>query len=161
MAPTPSIHATCVLAGATAVLIRGPSGSGKSRLAWQLLQAAEHGVLPFARLICDDRTCVEAANGRLLARPAASLSGLLELRHVGIQALPAEPVAVVGLVVDLHGDAPRLPDPTEQAMEIEGIQLPRLIVPALTEALPLVLARLVELRAARERAIATPAFSEK
>jgi len=64
---------SAVLVGAKAVLIRGPSGSGKSRLAFALLQAAQAGQLPFARLVADDRALVEAVNGRLLVRPAPVL----------------------------------------------------------------------------------------
>ena len=70
-----SIHASAVLVGARAVLIRGPSGSGKSRLALALLHAARQGLLPFARLVADDRAHVEAAHGRLLVRPAPALAG--------------------------------------------------------------------------------------
>jgi serine kinase of HPr protein (carbohydrate metabolism regulator) len=66
---SPSIHASAVLIGARAVLIRGPAGSGKSRLALMLLSAAKQGLLPFARLVADDRAHVE---GR--ARTAAGSS---------------------------------------------------------------------------------------
>ena len=82
---TPTIHASAVLVGARAVLIQGPSGSGKSSLAMSLLQAAEDGALPFARLIGDDRVHVEAAHGRLLVRPAAALAGQIEVRGLGIR----------------------------------------------------------------------------
>jgi HPr kinase/phosphorylase len=37
---SPTIHATAVLLGAKAVLIRGEPGSGKSRLALRLLETA-------------------------------------------------------------------------------------------------------------------------
>jgi serine kinase of HPr protein (carbohydrate metabolism regulator) len=140
---SPTIHASAVLAGARAVLIRGPSGSGKSRLALALLQAAQAGHLPFARLVADDRAYVEAVNGRLLVRPAETLAGLLELRGIGIRKFDFEPVAAVGLVVDLAaGDAARLPEKAVQTAVIEGISLPRLAVAASGEALPLVLALL-------------------
>jgi len=101
-----------VLAGARAVLIRGPAGSGKSRLALNLIQAAsKNGPLIFARLVADDRVHVEAAHDRLIARPPAALAGLLEVRGLGIQRLPYEPVAVVSWVVDLAVPAPmRIPD---------------------------------------------------
>jgi HPr kinase/phosphorylase len=143
---TPTIHASAVLAGARAVLIRGPSGSGKSRLAFALLQAAQSGQLPFARLVADDRALLEAVNGRLLVRPAPVLRGLFELRGSGILELPAEPVAVVGWVVDLDAeDAVRLPEKATQWAEIEGIRLPRLAVAAGQEALPPLLALLQSL----------------
>ena len=50
---TPTVHASAVLAGARAVLLRGPAGSGKSRLAMALLAAAQTGLLRFARLVGD------------------------------------------------------------------------------------------------------------
>src|SRR5689334_6560796 len=98
---TPTIHASAVLIGARAALIRGPSGSGKSRLALALLQAAERGMLRFARLVADDRAHIESAHGRLLIRPATALAGMLEVRGLGIRHVAYEPLAVVGLVVEL------------------------------------------------------------
>ena len=126
--PSPTIHASAVLIGARAVLIQGPSGSGKSGLALALV---EPGVLPFARLIADDRAMVEAMHGRLLVRPPQALAGQIEVRGLGIRHLPHEPVAVVGLLVDLAApDASRLPELTAQTRKIEGITLPRLAVAA-------------------------------
>lgn len=138
---TPSIHASAVLVGARAVLIRGPSGSGKSRLALALLQAAEQGALPFARLVADDRAHVEAIHGRLLVRTAPALAGLIEVRGLGIRRMPHEPVAVVGLLVELGlSDVARMPDKASRHAEIEGIVVPRLAVAAGADLLPLVLA---------------------
>ena len=140
MAPS-TIHASAVLVGAKAVLIRGPSGAGKSRLVWNLLQAAGQGALPFARLVADDRALVEAQDGRLLVRPVPALAGMIEIFGLGIRQLPFEPVAAVGLVVDLAaGDATRLPPPEAEKTAISGVLLPRLSVAAGMDALPLVLA---------------------
>jgi serine kinase of HPr protein (carbohydrate metabolism regulator) len=137
----PSIHASAVVVGARAVLIMGPAGSGKSRLALALLDGARQGLIPFARLIADDRAHVEAAHGRLLVRPAPTLAGLIEVRGLGIRRLPFEPLAVAGLVVELgRPDAERLPEPAQTQVDIEGIALPRLAVAAGADALPLVLA---------------------
>jgi serine kinase of HPr protein (carbohydrate metabolism regulator) len=127
-----------VLVGATAVLIRGASGSGKSRLAFDLIAAGRRGEIPFSRLVADDRTLVEATHGRLLARPVPALAGLLELRHIGIRPFPYEPMAVVGLVVDLDPAADRLPDPAAATTEIEGISLPCLRIPAHEQAFSVV-----------------------
>jgi HPr kinase/phosphorylase len=138
--PSATIHASAVLVGARAVLIRGPSGSGKSRLSLDLIQAACSGSPRFARLVGDDRVHVEAVHGRLLVRPAPSLAGLIEVRGVGIRKLPYEPGAVVGLVVDLAADAKRLPQAEQQRTELEGIGLARLAVAAGQPALPAVLA---------------------
>jgi HPr kinase/phosphorylase len=142
MASEPStIHASAVLIGPQAVLIRGPSGAGKSRLTWNLLEAAEQGSLPFARLVVDDRALIEAQGGRLLVRPAPALAGMIEIYGLGIRRLPYEPVAMVGLVVDLAApDADRIPPTEAGKTSISGISLPRLSVAAGMDALPLVLA---------------------
>ena len=136
-----TIHASAVLIGRHAVLIQGPSGSGKSRLALGLLQAAEAGALRFARLVGDDRCHIEATSGRLLVRPAATLTGLIEVRGLGLLRMPHEPVAVVGCVVDLGAtEAERLPSETNRKREVEGVLLPRLAVAAGTDPRPAVLA---------------------
>jgi len=140
MAETSStIHAGAVLVGASAVLIRGPAGSGKSRLALRLLQAAAGGALPFARLVADDRCHVEARAGRLLVRPAVELAGLLEVRGLGIRRLPYEPA---GLVVDLGAEDERMPATAAQEAAIAGVRLPRLAIPAEADPLALLLAAL-------------------
>jgi serine kinase of HPr protein (carbohydrate metabolism regulator) len=136
-----TIHASAVLIGARAALIRGPSGSGKSRLALALLQAADRGALRFARLVADDRCHVDAAHGRLLVRPAPALAGLLEVRGLGLRRVPHEPLAVAGLVVDLGvATAERMPAPSSLWTEIAGIRLPRLAVAVGEDALALLLA---------------------
>jgi HPr kinase/phosphorylase len=124
-----TIHASAVLVGARAVLIRGPSGSGKSSLAYALIRADEGGLLPFARLVGDDRVHIEAAHGRALVRPAETLNGLIEIRGLGIRRLPYEPVALIGLVVDLAAaDAARLPVPESNVAEVASVALRRLAV---------------------------------
>ena len=139
--PTPTIHASAVLVGARAVLIRGPAGSGKSRLALALIEAADGGSLPFARLVADDRTHVDAANGRLVARAPDELAGLIEVRGLGIRRLPYEPAAIVNLVVDLAAhDAERMPAPAQSETDIAGVRLPRLPVAPMADALAVVLA---------------------
>ncbi len=143
VASNPTIHASAVLVGARAVLIRGPAASGKSRLALALLNTGTAGLLPFSRLVTDDRAHVEAVNGRLLVRPPDPLKGLIEVRGLGIRRLPFEPLAAVGCVVDLAADdASRLPQPDAETTGIAGIDLARLAVAAGADPLPLVLAAL-------------------
>ncbi len=143
MTDTPTIHASAVLIGAKAVLIRGPSGAGKSRLAFALIDAGLGGALPFTRLVADDRAHVEVCGGRLLVRPAAALAGLIEVHGLGIRRLAYEPVAVVGLVIDLAApDAERHPAAGAGETVIAGVALPRLAAAPQAEALPLVLAHL-------------------
>ena len=80
-------------------------------------------------LPADDRAELEPAGGRLLVRPAPALAGLIEVRGLGLRRLPYEPVAVVGLVVDLAAaDAQRLPGPEQVYVTIEGIPLARIAV---------------------------------
>ena len=90
MAIDSTIHATAVLAGPKAVLIRGPSGSGKSLLAWNLINAPSQGVLPFTRQGAPARGAVVAltAGGRTQRRVIDSGSGYL---------CQMEPVAHFGL----------------------------------------------------------------
>jgi len=141
----PTLHASAVLAGARAVLIRGPSGAGKSRLALALIDAGRTGLLPFARLVADDRVHLEPCHDRLMVRPAATLAGLIEVHGVGIRRLEHEPAAVVGLVVDLAAaDAERLPTTTDTV--VSGIRLPRLAVAAGAEALAPVLAAMADIK---------------
>jgi hypothetical protein len=137
----PTIHASVVLTGARAVLIRGPAGSGKSRLALNLIHAASGGQLIFARLVADDRVFIEAAHGRLIARPPAALAGLLEVHGLGIAQLPYEPMAVVSWVVDLDVAAPmRMPDDSAAHAVVAGVRIRRLSVAPRCDPVPLVLA---------------------
>lgn len=111
------VHATCVDFGHAAVLLRGPSGVGKSDLAIRLI---ERGAL----LVADDQVELEARRGELWARPPASLAGKIEARGVGIMELPHVAKARVRLVVDLSPKeaVERLPEPA--SCELEGVSLP-------------------------------------
>jgi hypothetical protein len=143
MADAPTVHASAVLVGPQAVLIRGQAGVGKSRLALALIRAAASGQVGFARLVGDDRVHLEVHHGRLLVRPAAVLAGLVEVRGLGIRRLPYEPVAVVGWVVDLATfDVQRMPAQSNLSVVIAGVRLPRLAVASGEDPLPFVLAML-------------------
>jgi serine kinase of HPr protein (carbohydrate metabolism regulator) len=112
-------------------------------LAWNLINAPSQGLLPFTRLVGDDRLQVIGQSGRLLVRPAQALSGLIEIHGLGIRRLPFEPIAVVGWVVDLTaGDAARLPAAEAATASIAGVKVTRLPVAAGMAALPMVLAAL-------------------
>jgi HPr kinase/phosphorylase len=125
---SPTIHATAVLVGAKAVLIRGEPGSGKSRLALRLLETAGRE-LPFVRLVGDDRVYLEGRAGRLVVRPPQELAGQLEIRGTGIVRVPFEAAAVVGLVIELGQPADRMPAAESRKVIVEGVPLPRLAVP--------------------------------
>lgn len=135
-----SEHATAVLVGPHAVLIRGPSGSGKSKLAWDLMAAAREGRIRFARLVADDRVALSAVNGKLIASVPKAIEGKIELRGSGIHAVPFERFASVGLVVDLAAeDAERIPEPGALATDILGVRLPRIPLAKGQDPLPYVL----------------------
>lgn len=122
------IHATTIAIAEAGVLIRGPSGSGKSVLALALIGQAQQAGL-FARLVADDRTALAVQGGRLLARPVAPLEGLIERRGLGLTPEPHLAGVVVRLVVDLSATEPaRMPEPEDLVETLAGIDLPRLTV---------------------------------
>jgi len=138
---TASVHASAVRVGSHAVLIRGPSGSGKSRLAFDLILAGRTGMIAPAMLVGDDRVHLSAHGGELLVRAAPALSGLIEIRGLGIRRCDFAPEATIGLVVDLDApDAERLPSPEALQIQIEGILIPRIPVKQGFSGLSLVIA---------------------
>ena len=138
-----SVHASAVLVGDRAVLIRGPSGAGKSRLALDLLLAGRAGQLPPAILVGDDRVHLDTVAGQLWVRPARELAGLIEVRGLGIRHCDFAGEAVVGLIVDLAAsDAERLPPPEALSIHLNGVLLPRIPVGVGFDPLPLIVAAL-------------------
>ena len=120
------LHATTVLAGPGALMIRGPSGSGKSALAWSLMAkppVLPHGGQMLVRLVADDQTLVQQQGGRLIASPAPLLAGRIEVRGQGVVRVAHEPCAIVKAVIEL-GSTLRLPDEHQARVMIEGVSLP-------------------------------------
>ena len=98
-----TLHATTVAVQGRGLLIIGPSGSGKSSLALQLIALG-------ASLLADDRTDLHHDGTRLLARCPDALHGMIEARGVGIPHLPFVTEAPVCLVADLaQTETERLP----------------------------------------------------
>ncbi|MAG98222.1 MAG: HPr kinase/phosphatase C-terminal domain-containing protein [Alphaproteobacteria bacterium] len=111
------VHGTCVAIDGTAVLLCGPSASGKSDLALRLIDQG-------ARLVADDQVELEARAGTLHAAAPEVLSGLLEVRGMGIVRLPHCAGAVVAAVIELAPEAEveRLPEAASR--DFDGVALP-------------------------------------
>lgn len=100
------------------VLILGPSGSGKSGLALQLMALG-------CDLVSDDRTAVAARDGVLVATAPEAIRGRIEARGVGLLAAEPARVARIVLAVDLgHLEADRLPP--WRLHTVLGVELPLL-----------------------------------
>ena len=117
MADTLLVHATSVAIGGRAVLLRGPSGSGKSDLALRLIDAG-------ARLVADDRSELRRDGDALMIRAPATIAGLIEARGVGILRVAPLADAPLALIADLVApDAvERLPEPRSET--ILGLSIP-------------------------------------
>ena len=122
------MHASCVAIGGRAVLISGPSGSGKSDLALRLLDRG-------AVLVSDDYTMLEARGGALLATAPAAIAGRMEVRGVGIVERPYVCKVPVALLIDLARPPERLPLP--EAVPLAGIAIPAIGLSALEASAPL------------------------
>ena len=100
------IHGTAIALGGEGVLLRGPSGSGKSDLALRLIDGG-------ARLIADDQTELRDIGGAPRLSAPAAIAGRMEIRGLGIVPVPYQASAPLRLVVDLcPPDAiERMPEP--------------------------------------------------
>jgi HPr kinase/phosphorylase len=125
MSAIATIHANALLVGARGVLLRGPSGSGKSALTLDLIAQAQAQGL-FARLIGDDRLSLSNHNGRIVARPHPAIAGAIEVRGVGVTRCAYEPAGVIRLIVDLVEKVERMPDSGSLTAKLCGATLPRL-----------------------------------
>ncbi|MBN9603673.1 MAG: HPr kinase/phosphatase C-terminal domain-containing protein [Afipia felis] len=138
--PSASVHASAVCVGDRAILIRGASGTGKSRLALDLILAGQTGAITETQLVGDDRVRLDTRNGNLIVRAVPELEGMIEIRGLGIRRCTFVPEAQVALVVDLAAsDAERMPPPERLKTLISGIELPRIPVAPEYDPLPLVL----------------------
>ena len=119
------IHATAIALPAPpgaapawrGVLLRGPSGAGKSDLALRLMESG-------ARLVADDQVCLASDAGDLFATAPPALAGRIEVRGLGIVAVPVLGRARVVLAIDLVASetVARLPEPSE--VTLGGVVLP-------------------------------------
>jgi len=125
-----NIHATAIVVGTTGFLFVGPSGIGKSALAFACMHEAR-ALGRFAALIADDRVLVSRFGEHLLARCPPPIAGLIELRHGGIAKVEHLPSALMHVAISpVDGaTAERLPPDGEQFSAAHGIALPLVRLP--------------------------------
>jgi len=125
------LHATAIAWAGQAVLLCGPSGSGKSDLALRFLALGEE-----AKLVADDQVALSVENGRLFAAAPPKLAGLIEIRGLGLWRRPALPRAQLRLIVNLvpRDAVPRLPE--SQFAALAGVELPVLALHAFDASAP-------------------------
>lgn len=123
-----TIHASTVAREGRAVLITGPSGSGKSDLTLRLI---DHGFT----LVSDDRTLLRKDGDRLLASAPSPIAGKLEVRGIGIVDVPHMDDVPAALIVELTSDIQRMPDENRER-PILGVDLPLVTIDAMTASAP-------------------------
>ncbi len=123
-----TLHASTVALDGRAVLICGPSGSGKSDLALRLLDRG-------FTLVSDDQTIVRKDGKRVLASAPPTIHGKLEVRGVGIVEMDTVADVPVALVVELTTDIQRLPDDSRERLVLD-VGIPLISIDALTASAP-------------------------
>ena len=125
---TETVHASTVATGGRAVLLGGPSGSGKSDLALRLLDRG-------FTLVSDDQTIVRREGGRLIASAPPTIAGKLEVRGIGIVEMATVTDVPIALFVELTSEVQRLPDDNRQH-SILSLPLPLISIDAKTASAP-------------------------
>jgi len=136
----PPVHATAVARagpdGWRGVLLRGPSGVGKSDLALRLIDVGW-------RLVADDYVHVWASGAALYACAPDRISGRVEARGLGIIDGTALSLARIVLLVDCQRQPPeRLPEPVRD--RVGGVCLPRLALDVTPASAPVTLGLAME-----------------
>ena len=119
-----TIHASTVAVEGRAVLISGPSGSGKSDLTLRLLDRG-------FTLVSDDQTIVKREGDRLVASAPPNIKGKLEIRGIGIVDMETVETAPIALYVELTSKIVRLPDDRRER-PVLGVNLPLISIDAQT-----------------------------
>ncbi|HVF82854.1 MAG TPA: HPr kinase/phosphatase C-terminal domain-containing protein [Sphingomicrobium sp.] len=131
-----TLHASTVALDGRAVLICGPSGSGKSDLALRLLDRG-------FTLVSDDQTMVRRSGAGVLASAPPTIAGKLEIRGIGIVQMPTASDVRVTMVVELANELQRLPEDARERT-ILGLPIPLISVDARTASAPIKVALALE-----------------
>jgi HPr kinase/phosphorylase len=117
-----TLHASCVAVDGKGLLILGPSGSGKSSLALEMIALG-------ARLVADDQVALSRRGAALVARCPGPLSGMIEARGVGLLRCDPLPQTEIALVADLGAaETARLPE--KHAIVLLGCRLDLVRLPS-------------------------------
>jgi serine kinase of HPr protein (carbohydrate metabolism regulator) len=116
-----TVHATALVIEKKGVLLRGPSGSGKSDLALRLIDDG-------AVLISDDRTVLIQRDGNVVAQCPASIAGKLEVRGVGILDVRYIEEAALSMIVNLVESAQVERLPLRSKAELLGCRIPLMLL---------------------------------
>ena len=127
------VHGTCLAIGSQGVLLVGKPGSGKSDLALRLIDQPGTGIsgrLRTALLVADAQVALRRHDGGLIAAAPVALKGKMELRGLGIAALPVEAQARLRLAVRLTpaAEIERLPELGNARMDLLGSSLPLILL---------------------------------
>jgi HPr kinase/phosphorylase len=119
------VHGTCIMIDDVGVLLRGPSGSGKSDLALRLIDRG-------ARLVSDDQTRLLRVADRIIASAPPTIAGFIEVRGIGPVPMTTEEGVWLRLAVDLKPtrEIERLPE--ETGTTLLGMRLPLVAVDPFT-----------------------------
>ena len=110
------LHATCVAIEGKGLLIIGPSGSGKSSLALELMAFG-------AKLVADDRVELTRNDGKIRASCPGPISGKIEARGVGILNANHLTHVFIDALVNLEKtETKRLPE--EKTYQLLGHDIP-------------------------------------
>jgi serine kinase of HPr protein (carbohydrate metabolism regulator) len=125
-----NLHATAIVVQNTGILFTGPSGSGKSELAFSFMTEAERCGLQ-AALIAYDQIFEYLDGETIIAERPETIAGLLELRGSGIVSLKSIARAPLHFAVTtvLSSENPRLPEDDEVLLLPCGGHLPLLRIP--------------------------------
>ncbi|QEE45829.1 HPr kinase/phosphorylase [Rhizobium sp. WL3] len=149
MNTTPAnIHGTAISVDGIGLLFLGPSGSGKSSLAFDCLAEGRLGHLSGA-LIADDRVFILRDRSRVIARCPDAIRGLIELRYSGIVSVDHVTEAEIHFAVlpVPSNEVERLPPNDEQAEIAPGVRLPAIRLPLWSRfPLSLIFARIQSLK---------------
>jgi HPr kinase/phosphorylase len=108
--PEVILHATCVSVMGRGVLLTGPSGTGKSALALELMAFG-------AALVADDRTILKRDGMHLTASAPSAIAGMIEARGVGLLRVDHLPSVQISLVIDMAQlETARLPEPRQTTL---------------------------------------------